>query len=206
MGFIKDTLRDLTGRTAADAARESAGIQAAAGQQAIGTVGEAAARAQGFLSPFEQVGQQGLSQAGFLGDPNAQFDFLQNNPLFQQSLDLRDRNTAAAAASGGRLSAGDTALQFGNNLLLSAQPLLDRQRQDIFGQLNFGSGIAGQQAGIEQGLGSNIANLQTGIGATQAGGIVGAANARQAGTTNLLNTALMAGGAFGGFGGGGGLK
>jgi len=81
MSFIKDLVQDFIGTTAGRAARRSGDVQAAAGEQAIGTVGEAAARAQGFLSPFGAVGQQGLEQAGFLGDPQAQFDFLQNNPL-----------------------------------------------------------------------------------------------------------------------------
>ncbi len=204
MSFIKDTFNALTGRSAADAATQAANVQAGAGQQAIGSVQDAAARAQGFLSPFAGVGQQGIEQAGFLGDPQAQFDFLQNNPLFQLALDNANQGTLGRQAAGGRLGAGDTLTQLTNNAFLQASPLIDRQRQDILAQLGFGAGIAGQQAGIEQGLGSNIANLQTGIGATQAGGIVGSANARQAGIGNLLSTGLLAGGIFGGFGGGGG--
>lgn len=193
MGFIKDTFDAITGRGQERAAEQSTAQQVAAGQQAIGTVEGAAERAQGFLDPFSAVGQQGLEQAGFLGDPNAQFDFLQNNPLFQLALQNANQQTQGGAASLGRVNAGDTLQQLSNNVLLSASPLIDRQRQDILAQLGIGTGIAGQQAGIEQGLGANVANLQTGIGATQAAGTIGAQNAR-------------AGGLFGQLGGGiGGL-
>jgi len=189
MSFVGDIVDDLTGRTAADAATRSASQQTAAGQQAIGTIGDAAARAQGFFDPFQSIGQQGLSQASFLGDPQAQFDFLQNNPLFQMGLNNLNQQTNQSAAAGGRLSTGDTLQQLTNNSLLAASPLIDRQRQDILAQLGIGTGLAGQQAGIEQNLGSNIANIQTGIGAAQAAGTVGAANARQQGTGNLFNLA-----------------
>lgn len=196
MSFIKDFAEDLLGTTAGRAARRSGDVQAEAGEQAIGTITDAAARAQGFLSPFGAVGQQGLSQAGFLGDPQAQFDFLQNNPLFQLALENANQGTLASAAAGGRLSAGDTLQQLSNNVLLSASPLIDRQRQDIFGQLGFGAGLAGQQAGIEQGLGANIANLQTGIGAAQAGGIVGQATARGERAQNIARLAGNVGSFF----------
>ena len=193
MSFIKDIVGGITGSTQADAARDSAGQQVAAANQAIGTVGDAAGRAQGFFNPFQAIGQQGLSQAGFLGDPNAQFDFLQSNPLFQMGLDNLNQSTNASAAARGRLSSGDTLQQLTNNSLLAAQPLLDRQRQDILAQLGIGTGIAGNQAQIEQNLGSNIANLQTGIGAAQAAGTVGAANARAGGLAGQLGGSLGGG-------------
>jgi len=203
MSFVSDIIGGITGSTQADAANQSAAQQVAGANQAIGTVGDAAGRAQGFFDPFQQIGQQGLSQAGFLGDPQAQFDFLQNNPLFQMGLDNLNQQTQFGAAAGGRLNAGDTLQQLNNNSLLAASPLLDRQRQDIMAQLGIGTGIAGQQAGIEQNLGSNIANLQTGIGAAQAAGTVGAANARAGGLAGQLGGAIgggitgLVGGLFG---------
>lgn len=242
MSFIKnifegagDVVNSLTGQTGARAAQEAAALQAGAGREAITSLEEARAtgieavtgaeeRALGFLDPFSGVGvdiaQQGLDPSGldFLTDPQAQFDFLQNNPLFQLSLENANRQTGARAASGGRLSAGDTLSQLSNNVLLSAQPLLDRQRQgvlnqrqDQFNQLGFGANIAGQQAQIPQTAAANIANISTGtginiadlltqIGASQAGGVVGGANARSGGIGNLINLGLAGALAFGGGG------
>lgn len=151
---------------------------------------------QGFLQPFGDLGQRGIDLSGFLADPQAQFDFLQNNPLFQSSLNLRDRDTAAAAASGGRLSAGDTALRFQENALLAAQPLIDRQRQDIGNLLNIGTGIATTQANVAIGEGSNVSNLLTDIGNIQAAGSIAAGNRQAEGSANALNLA----GAIFGFG------
>lgn len=197
MGFFSDLIGSITGSGQRDAARESTAQQVAAGQQAIGTIGDAASRAQGFFDPFAGLGQQGVDLAGgFIGDAQGQFDFLQSNPLFQLALENANQQTLSAGAAGGRLASGDTLQQLSNNTLLSAQPLIDRQRQDIFGLLGIGTGIAGQQAGIEQNLGANIANLQTGIGATQAAGTIAAQNAIQSGLAGQLGGGI--GGAISG--------
>lgn len=193
MGFIKDTLDSITGRGQERAAEQSTAAQVAAGQQGIDTLTGAAERAQGFFSPFAGIGERGVEQAGFLGDPQAQFDFLQGNPLFQLALENANQNTLAQGSAGGRLSAGDTLQQLSNNTLLSAQPLIDRQRQDILSQLGIGTGVAGQQAEIEEGLGANVANLKTGIGATRAGGIIAAQNARQGGLFGQLGGGIGGG-------------
>ena len=166
MGF----LRDLTGRTAVDAAGQAGDVQA-----------QGAIEASQLLDPFQQIGQQGLDQANFLTDPNAQFDFLQNNPLFQMSLDNANQNTLGLAASRGRLSSGDTLQQLSNNTLLAAQPLIGQQKQSIGDLLNFGLSTAGSQG-----------NLRTGQAAAQAGGIVGAANARGDRAQNVLDLGMGA--------------
>lgn len=196
MGFI----RDLTGKTQADAVAEGTQQQLQAGQQAIGTLQAGAGRAQEFLSPFASLGQQGLEQAGFLTDPQAQFNFLQSNPLFQAALASGQEDTLQQAAARGRISSGDTQQQLAQNTLLAAAPLIDRQTSNIFNLLRGGQGLATSQAEIEQGLGSNIANLQTGLGATQAAGTIGAANVRGQRAGNLLNLAGQIGSQFAGGG------
>lgn len=180
MGFIDR----ISGKSAAKAAKESAEVQADFSEQA-----------SELLDPFQQLGQQGLDQASFLTDPNAQFDFLQNNPLFQSALEQNQYATSNAqdalfktAAARGRLSAGDTLQQVqdlgqqsANNLLLQATPLIADQKNSIGNLLNIGQNIA-----------SNQGNLLTGQGAALAGGIVGAANARSAGAQNILGLGLSA--------------
>ena len=136
------------------------------------------------------VGQQGIEQAGFLTDPQAQFDFLQSNPLFNLALDNANQATLAGAAAGGRVGAGDTLKDLTNNALLSAQPLIDRQSQNINNLLNLSTGIAGSQANIETGLGATTGGLLTDIGSVRSAGEIGAANALGSGARNLLNTGL----------------
>lgn len=192
---------DFAGEGAIDAAEEAAKIQAEAGQLSIEERLAAAARAQEFLSPFAEVGQRGIDASGFLLDPQAQFDFLQNNPLFNLALENANKGTQQRASAGRRLSFGDTLQELSNNVLLSASPLIDRRRQDIFNLLNLGSGTSRAQANVELGVGSDVGGLLTDIGAAEAGGVVGAANAETQAFQNILQLGAQAAGAVAGAGG-----
>jgi len=190
MGFV----RDLTGKTAAGAATKAGEIQQASAIEQAGEVGLARDRAISLLDPFAAATQAGVEQAGFLTDPNAQFDFVQNNPLFKLALENANRQTNQIAAAGGRLSAGDTLQDLSSNVLLQASPLIQQQKQSISQLLGAGTGIAQNQANIDMGGTSDIANLITGGASAQAAGKVGAANARTAGAQGLGQLALT--GAF----------
>lgn len=190
-------IEDITGtEAAAKAARGAASAQERANLQAIQAQQEAAARGQEFLQPFGGVGQQGLSQLGILTDPQQQFSFLQSNPLFQLALQNANQQTMQQAAARGRLSAGDTLQQLSNNVLLSAQPLLQNQQRNVAGLLDFGRGLATTQAGVETGTAQNVAPLLSEIGNAQAAGLVGAANANTQFNQGLLNTIGSAAGRF----------
>lgn len=187
---------DVTGtEAAADAARGASAAQVQAGREAIQAQRAAAERGQEFLAPFGGVGQQALGQLGVLTDPQQQMQFLQSNPLFQMALDNANRQTQQQAAASGRLSAGDTLQQLSNNVLLSAQPLLQNQQRNVAGLLDFGRGLATTQANVELGQGSQIGNLLTQIGNAQAAGIVGAENPQQQFTQGLMNIGGTLGGA-----------
>ena len=199
MGFVRDGGLDvlgLGGSQAAKAATAAAETQAQSGREAIAEERAARAQAQTFFEPFAGVAETGLEKASFLGDPQAQFDFLESNPLFQLALDNANQQTLQRSAAGGRLSAGDTLQDLSNNVLLSASPLIDRQRQDVTNLLNLGTGITESQANIAIGQGANVGNLLTDIGAAQAAGGVGAANAITAGNQNLASLGVGALAAF----------
>jgi hypothetical protein len=190
MGFVSDIKDQLSGDAGSDAAKKASGIQAASGEAALQEQRESRERAQEFFQPIQGVGQRGIDQSSFLANPQEQFDFLQSNPLFQMGLDNANRVTQQSAASRGRLSAGDTLQQLSNNSMLVAQPLIDRQRQDIGNLLNVGTSTAAAQANIETGGQAQITDLITGIGNTRASGVVGSQNARAAalaGVTDQFN-------------------
>lgn len=186
-GFLGE---DLFGGN--DAAKDAARAQIESARMAIDEHRRASAQGLGFLEPFGQIGQRAVELSSFLADPQAQADFLQNNPIFQLGLENLNQQTNQMAAAKGRLSAGDTLAQLQSNAMLAAQPLLDRQRQDIGNLLNLGTGIAQSQANTAIGTGSNVANLLTDIGAARAGGIIGQANAQQQGISNILQLGAMA--------------
>ena len=169
LGGADDLLRGfddkVLGRDAKRAAEEAGELQATA-------TGQASA----LLDPFQGLGTSGIEQADFLTDPQAQFDFLKNNPLFQASLDNANQQTLQSASARGRLSSGDTLKQLSQNTLLSASPLIQQQKQSIGDLLTIGQNVAGSQG-----------NLLTGQAAARAGGLIGGANAKTQGINNLLN-------------------
>tara|TARA_R110000787_G_scaffold167889_3_gene280885 strand:- start:11270 stop:11884 length:615 start_codon:yes stop_codon:yes gene_type:complete len=204
MGFITDLAAGsvIGGAVGLESSGEKAAERSAraleeSGRMAMDELQQSKTEGQGFLQPFQQLSQQGLEQANFLTDPNAQFDFLQNNPLFQMGLDNANTQTNQMAASRGRLSAGDTLQQLNNNALLTAAPLIGQQKQSIQDLLSRGFNNSQAQANTALGVGSQLANAQTEIGNARAGGIIGQQNAQSANQQNLLNLA----GQLGGFGG-----
>lgn len=181
------------GRKAADRAAQA---QTAAGREAIQFQSDQAERGLDILSRFDPLADRAVEASNFLANPQAQFDFLQNNPLFQLALDEANAGTNARAAATGRLGAGDTRSELARNVLLSSFPLLDRQRQDVGNLVNTGIGVGTSQANILQGLGAGVSPIITDIGASNAAGIIGKNNATQQGIQNLF-------GLFGQFAGGG---
>ncbi len=199
MGFVRRVVRTVTGERAEDVAREATRTQISAAERAQQERREAAARTQAFFEPFAGISERGVEASAFLADPEAQFEFLQQNPLFEAALANVNRQTQQRAAARSRLLAGDTLEQLGQNVLLASTPLIERQRQDIGTLLNLGTGVAGRQAAIESGLGESIAQSLEQIGQTQAAGDIAAEQARAQGIQNILNIIGSAiGGAVGG--------
>ena len=159
---------DLFGDVAGAAAEEAEAEQLAALDAAMEEERRSRAAGQEFLAPFGGIGQRGVEESSFLANPEEQFEFLQNNPLFKMALDNANEQTLKRGAAGGRLSAGDTLTRLSGNVLQSAQPLIANQRQDINNLLNLGSGIAQTQANVAIGEGSNVGNLLTDAGNVKA--------------------------------------
>ena len=160
MSFLTDIpgigfLSDITGSGQSKAIGKGVGFQVDAGNRAVS-----------MLDPFSKLGASVIPQAGFLTDPNAQFQFLQNNPLFKMGLDNANRVTQQSAAARGRLTSGDTLQQLSNNALLTASPLIGSQKQSIMDLLGLGLGSSAQQG-----------QYITDIGAAQAAGEARAAAA-----------------------------
>ena len=199
MGFI----RDLTGKTAANRAGQAGELQAGAALEAADLQVQAGKDASALLNPFAQIGQQGIDQANFLTDPNAQFQFLQNNPLFQSAIASGDRNVdrlLQSSAARGRLSAGDTMEQLQTigqqNVLSNAMPFIQNQQSNIGSLLNYGMSTAANQGNLLTGQAAAGAGGITSAAAAQAGGMIGEANARGQSAQNILNLGMQAAGFF----------
>jgi hypothetical protein len=178
------------------AALSAAEIQARAGQEAIAGGRAATEQALGFFEPFAGAAQSGIEGASFLANPQEQFDFLQNNPLFNLALENANQRTLQSASANRRLSFGDTLQQLSNNVLLQSAPLIDRQRQDVTNLLQFGGDVATSQANIATGQEARIGDITTDIGAARAAGLVGGANAQLQANQNLQSGLFTAGAIF----------
>ena len=221
MGFLSQLANVFTGSEDAKARKKAGQIQQEqalnaisqeirpAGQKALGYADETL----GYLSPYQQVGQQGLSQVDFLTNPQAQADFARNNPLFELSRNMLTEDLNQSAASRGRLSSGDTLTQLQNAGVVAAQPLINQQKQSIFDLIRYGGGMAGNMANVNMGKANidmrtaqQVTDLLTGGAAAKAAGVVGGQNARTGAIGNIMDIGVGAVDLFGrggGFGSGG---
>ncbi len=172
----KADVADLWGMQGEDDAREasikSQSEMERALEAAMMETRRSRAEGQSFLQPYGDVGLQGVENAGFLTDPQTQFDYLQNNPLFQLALDNANRVTQASSAARGRLKTGDVLSRLSNNVLFAAQPLINDQKNSIQNLLNFGGGIGTAQANTAIGEGTALSGLMQSQGNVAAAGTI----------------------------------
>jgi hypothetical protein len=213
MGFVDN----LSGKTAARAAVKGADIQAGALEDSKGILNDGTDLARtalsnsfgqtnGSLAGFAGLGDQALAQSNLLLDPNAQNEFIQNNPMYQQAIQNAIAQTQKGANASGSSGTGQFAVDLANATANTGLGFLQNQQNNINNALSTGFNATNAQndlllnegsslANLELGNATNMANLVQGIGAVQAGGITGAANARTAGASGLFNAAAQLGGA-----------
>lgn len=185
---------DFTGADAAsDAARKAAEQQAKAGKDAIAFQRETRDLAREDLQPFREFGGRNIGRLQNMLTPQGQVSYLRANPIFNMALENANRQTNNAFLGQGLT--GDARQALANNTLLAAQPLLQQQTGNLFNAVNMGQSAAAGQANTALNTGSNVSNLLTQIGNSQAAGTVGAQNAYTAATQGLLNLGGQIGGA-----------
>lgn len=175
---------------------------------AEGAIGEQQAARESFeerTEPFREAGLVGAEQlTSFLQDPTQQLEEI--NPIVSFLRDQGFEQIQESAAASGRLGAGGTLKDlttFNTQLGTTIVPQLQNQRfNQLFNVASLGANVAAGQGTAGLQTASNIGNLQGNIGAAQAGGAFGQANAITGGIQNVA-----AGfGAFPNlFGGGGGV-
>ena len=161
------------------AEKSAASRQVEAGEAAIAEQRAARKQARSDLEPFRQAGETDLEGLGALvTDPEAQKEFISENPFFEALATRSQEGILGGAAAGGKAFAGGTAEALQNSLVLLGADLLNQnitQRQNL---ANLGQSSAAGQANITKGAAGNISNLLVGQGESQAAGILGQKNAR----------------------------
>lgn len=194
----------------ADAASSAAASQAQSTADQIAFLQQAQAEQASRLDPFTQFGagfidpaQAAIANTQELFGPGA-VDAVMNSPLFQALLDRSQQDILQNAAVRGRVGSSGTLDQLQTSALLTGFDVLNRERSAALQNAGFLANLVGQGqsaaagqgagalqtgqsvAGAQQAGTTNIANLLTSGAAAQAGGVVGAANAQQQGTANVI--------------------
>jgi hypothetical protein len=152
----------------------------------------------GAQQPFYDAGTSTLpGLQSLINDPNAQRDFITNNPFYDSlAADAQDRLFNNQAARG-KVGSGGTAASLQNQLVLMGSDLLNNNIAQRFGLAQIGQNAANQigayntnaatqTAGIRSEAGVNIGNLETGVRNNMASAIQGTAN----NTSNILDTSM----------------
>ena len=186
----------------------------------------------GRLNPYAAVGASGLagmesgaanssflnSIAGLMGISNTPY---QNVPGFQDASQAMSRQVMSNNAARGKLGSGNTLMDLFKENAMLGEDLKNSQftralntaqfnENAITNQFNrygsladMGFNAVNNQATLGSNAVANINNLRAGGTASQAAGLIGANNERNAGLGNILSMASMAAGALGGAYGGG---
>ena len=190
MGFISDVVSDVGSIFSGgsdDAAQQAAQTQSASADRAIDLQRESRDLARKDLQPFKDAGQSQLSPlSSLISDPNAQLNFIQNNPFFKALADDAQSRLFSNQAARGKVGSGGTAQALQNSLLLLGQGLLDNNINQRMGLATMGQNAAAGQGTVAMQSGNAISDLITGQGNALAAGQVGAANARSQGINSLI--------------------
>lgn len=173
---------------AAKAAKKAAKIQARSAAEAIAFQRESRDLARADLQPFRQAGQDQLSGlSSLISDPQAQLDFVQNNPFFNALASDAQSRLFSNQAARGKVGSGGTAQALQNSLLLLGQDLLNNSINQRMNLVTMGQNAAAGQGTASIQSGNTISDLLTQQGNALAAGQVGAANANTQGIQSLFN-------------------
>jgi hypothetical protein len=189
------------GVISARGAKKAAKAQEKAGDKSIAFQEKALAQTRADLQPFRQAGESALpGLTSLTNDPNAQKEFVTENPFFDALADEAQKRLFNNQAAKGKVGSGGTAEALQNSLLLLGPKLVQQSLDNRFRLAQLGGNAAARQGNATLQTGRDIADTTTGIGNARAAGIVGQANAIQGGIEGV--TSAFSGG-IGGLGGGG---
>lgn len=173
---------------AAKASKKAAKIQAQSAREAIAFQRESRDLARSDLQPFRQAGQDQLSPlSALISDPQAQLNFVQNNPFFNSLAEDAQSRLFSNKAARGKVGSGGTAQALQNSLLLLGQNLLNNNISQRTNLATLGQNAAAGQGTAAIQTGNTISDLSTQKGNALAAGQIGAANANTQGIQSIFN-------------------
>ncbi len=212
-------------------ADQAAQMQEQAKGEALDVSEKATAQARADVQPYNAAGTEALGglKTGLAGvdnlvtNPQAQKDYITNNPFFDALAKQSSTTLMNNQATKGKLGSGSTAEALQNSLLLLGSDLVNQNvtqrmnvNQQYQGLVNTGLSAAGTQASATNagagrdvstitGVANNQSDLRLDSANAQAGGIIGAASARNTMFQGVANAATSAIGSYAGGAAGGAL-
>lgn len=198
-GSIGSALIGSSAAKSASAQQTQLGYSALANQQKMFQVSQDA------LNPFVQAGQSALpTQKALLTPGSNQTAALSQLPGFQFSSEYGTKAATNALAASGKASGGPLATAVSNYNQGLAGTQFGNFVNQIQAFINSGVTAGGALSGAAQGFSGQNTSTLTGIGAAQAAGTLGSANALSSGVqggANSLTNALILGNIAGSNGG-----
>jgi len=187
--FISEAWDDFTGKSAADAAKDAASVQAAASQQGLEELRRQFDIGQGNIAPWIQAGQGALPFLQQSATPQGLDEILSQimgTGMFGDLLDERTRSVEGLLGAGGLTRSG-AAIEEGARLPTDLALTISQILTGNAGALS----TSGQNAAVGAGtaganFGANTANLLGQQGNAVASGIFGQQQAGAQGTDNLI--------------------
>jgi hypothetical protein len=190
MGLLSNIVGTFTGGPGAKAARQAAGVQSAASEEAIRVLQEQLGITREQFAPFIEAGRgavPGVEAASTVGGLDQIINQIMGGEAFGGLVEERQRGIEGTLAAGG-LSRSGAAIEEGaripTDLAFQLEQLLTGRKQNLAGT---GLTAVSQEAGQAGNLTQQIIQSITGGAQATASGILGAAQSRTAGIQNLLN-------------------
>lgn len=173
------------------AANTAANAQLASTKSAIDATTIAQTKQQAIEQPFVNAGTGALKQyTDLTSSPEAQANYIQNNPMYKSLADDAQRRLLANQAAQGKVGSGGTANALQTSLLNLGNGLIGDQLSRLQNTISTGANAA---SGVGSGLlqtGADTANLTTQGGNASAAGAIGGTNAQNSAYQNTIGTLL----------------
>jgi hypothetical protein len=203
MSAVGDFIGGITGSNMSDAYGEAGDVQSQSYQDALRKLQNQFGQTQAQFNPFIKGGTQAFREqlrlSGALGAQKQQnaFGRFTQSPGQQFLQQQAEKALLRNAAATGNLGGGRTQQALQQQAIGLGQQDFQNYLGNLGGISSMGLNAAGNLGQLSGQFGSNMANLTTGLGQSQAGTILGQAQAKQQGMENILGLGSMALGAFG---------
>jgi hypothetical protein len=188
--------RDLVNKLLQDSTKDASEKLQIARAGAIAAQDRGLAAVRSDFQPFVDAGKMALADVQkLISDPNAQKEFITNNPFFDSLASNAEKRLLSNQAASGRVGSGSTQKELHNELLMLGNSLLDNTINRRMGLVKTGMDATGAVANAEIGRANTVSAIeqQTGRSLAELAAQLGVNQANNVTTTNRTLADLATG-------------